>query len=69
MCLIAADGKHQRFLKAHNLVCSMSAVGSFDNAVVESFFGLLKQERVNRRWKQFNKHPVPNVFHNMTRIL
>ena len=41
---------YQRFLKAHNLVCSMSAVGSFaDNAAVEGFFGLLKRERVNRR--------------------
>jgi hypothetical protein len=42
--------EYQRFLKGHNLVCSMSAVGSCaDNALVERFFGMLKRERVNRR--------------------
>ena len=42
--------EYQRFLKGHNLVCSMSAVGSSaDNALVEGFFGMLKRERVNRR--------------------
>jgi putative transposase len=42
--------EYQRFLKAHNLVASMSATGSYaDNAAVEGFFGLLKRERVNRR--------------------
>ena len=42
--------EYQRFLEAHHLTCSMSAVGSgADNAAVESFFGVLKRERVNRR--------------------
>jgi putative transposase len=42
--------EYQRFLSGHNLVCSMSAVGSCaDNAAAEGFFGLLKRERVNRR--------------------
>lgn len=42
--------EYQHFLKGHGLICSMSAVGSCaDNAAVESFFGLLKRERVNRR--------------------
>ncbi|OOZ35834.1 transposase, partial [Solemya elarraichensis gill symbiont] len=42
--------EYQRFLKGHNLICSMSAVGSCaDNASAESFFGQLKRERVNRR--------------------
>ena len=42
--------EYQRFLAGHNLVCSMSAVGSCaDNAAAEGFFGLLKRERVNRR--------------------
>jgi len=42
--------EYQRFLKGHNLICSMSAVGSCaDNALVEGFFGMLKRERVNRR--------------------
>ena len=36
-------------LEKHGIECSMSARGNcFDNAVVESFFGLLKRERVNR---------------------
>lgn len=36
-------------LKRHGIECSMSALGNcYDNAVVESFFGLLKRERVNR---------------------
>lgn len=40
----------QAFLKDHGIVSSMSGVGScYDNAVAESFFGLLKRERVNRR--------------------
>jgi putative transposase len=35
--------EYQRFLAGHNLVCSMSAVGSCaDNAAAEGFFGLLK---------------------------
>jgi putative transposase len=42
--------EYQRFLGDHNITCSMSAVGScYDNAAAESFFGLLKRERVNRR--------------------
>lgn len=42
--------EYQQFLKGHGLVCSMSAVGSCaDNAAMESFFGMLKRERVNRR--------------------
>lgn len=41
---------YQAFLKDHGVVSSMSGVGScYDNAVAESFFGLLKRERVNRR--------------------
>lgn len=42
--------EYQQFLNDHNVVSSMSAVGScYDNAAAESFFGLLKRERVNRR--------------------
>jgi len=44
------SGEYQRFLKGHNLTCSMSAVGTCaDNAAAESFFGVLKRDRVNRR--------------------
>ena len=36
-------------LASHGIDCSMSSSGNcYDNAVVESFFGLLKRERVNR---------------------
>lgn len=48
-CQFTSD-EYQRFLKGHNLTCSMSEVGSCaDNAAVEGFFGRLKRERVNRR--------------------
>ncbi len=37
----------QTFLKQHNLECSMSRRGNcHDNAVAESFFQLLKRERI-----------------------
>ena len=40
----------QDFLKSHNLVASMSRRGNcHDNAVAESFFQLLKRERVRRK--------------------
>ena len=43
------SGDYQRYLAAHGLVCSMSAVGHCgDNAACEGFFGLLKRERVYR---------------------
>ena len=36
-------------LMKHGIACSMSSTGNcYDNAVVESFFGVLKRERVNR---------------------
>ena len=40
----------RKFLSAHGHVCSMSRRGNcHDNAPVESFFGLLKRERIRRR--------------------
>lgn len=45
-----ASGDFQGLLDAHDIVCSMSGTGNcYDNAAMESFFGLLKRERVNRR--------------------
>lgn len=42
--------EYQFFLSTHGIVSSMSAVGScYDNAAAESFFGVLKRERVNRK--------------------
>jgi len=40
----------QKFLKTHNLEASMSRRGNcYDNAVAESFFQLLKRERIRRK--------------------
>ena len=40
----------QDFLNAHGIVCSMSRRGNcYDNAVAESFFQLLKRERIRRK--------------------
>jgi len=40
----------QKFIKDHELICSMSRRGNcHDNAVAESFFQLLKRERIKRR--------------------
>ena len=51
-CQFTSD-EYQQFLAAHQVTCSMSAVGSCaDNAAAESFFGRLKRERVNRRQYQ-----------------
>lgn len=48
-CQFTSDD-YQRFLGKHLLVSSMSAVDHCgDNAACESFFGLLKRERVYRR--------------------
>ena len=53
-CQFTSDD-YQRFLAGHNLTCSMSAAGNCaDNAAAESFFGMLKRERVNRR--QYKTH-------------
>jgi putative transposase len=40
----------QKFIKDHGLVCSMSRRGNcHDNAVAESFFQLLKRERIRQK--------------------
>ncbi len=47
-----ASHQYRRLLKAHDFVGSMSRKGDcWDNAVVESFFGSLKQERV--QWRHY----------------
>lgn len=63
------SSEYQRFLKGHNLVCSMSAVGSCaDNAAMEGFFGLLKRERVNRRIYQTRAEARADVFDYIARF-
>lgn len=44
------SGDWQSFLREHDIVCSMSRRGNcHDNAAMESFFQLLKRERIKRR--------------------
>ena len=55
--------EYQRFLETHQVVCSMSAVGSCaDNAAAESFFGVLKRERVNRRHYRTRAEARADIF-------
>jgi len=61
-CQFTSD-EYQRFLKGHNLTCSMSGVGSCaDNAACEGFFGMLKRERVNRRRYQTHAEARADIF-------
>lgn len=60
---------YQAFLKDHGVVSSMSGVGScYDNAVAESFFGLLKRERVNRRRYSTRAEARADVFDYIERF-
>jgi putative transposase len=55
--------EYQQFLAAHHITCSMSAVGSCaDNAAAESFFGVLKRERVNRRQYRTRAEARADIF-------
>jgi len=53
----------QAFLKVHNLGASMSRRGNcYDNAVAESFFHLLKTERIRRKTYATRKEARQDVF-------
>jgi putative transposase len=55
--------EYQRFLEAHQGIGSMSAVGSCaDNAAAESFFGVLKRERVNRQHHRTRAEARADIF-------
>lgn len=46
----SASYDFQKLLEEHGIVCPMSGTGNaYDNVAMESFFGLLKRERVYRR--------------------
>ena len=61
-CQFTAE-EYQRFLEAHQVIGSMSAVGSCaDNAAAESFFGVLKRERVNRQHYQTRADARADIF-------
>ena len=67
-CQFTSD-QYQRFLKGHRLICSMSATGSCaDNAPAESFFGLLKRERVNRCQYQTRSEARADIFDYIERF-
>ena len=67
-CQFTSD-EYQRFLEGHRLECSMSAVGSCaDNAAAESFFGVLKRERVNRRQYRTRSEARADVFDYIERF-
>jgi len=53
----------QEFLEQHNLVPSMSRRGNcWDNAVAESFFNLLKRERIRRKKYKTREEARQDVF-------
>jgi len=57
------SGDWQAFLKSHNSVCSMSRRGNcYDNAVVESFFQLLKRERIKRKTYKNREEAKQDIF-------
>ena len=56
-------------LDKHNIRCSMSARGNcYDNAVVESFFGLMKRERINRTRYLTREEAKDDVFDYIERF-
>ena len=70
-----ASGDYRAILEAREITCSMSRRGDcYDNAVVESFFGTLKQELVrDARWKTHAEaraaiHDYIEVFYNRQRL-
>jgi putative transposase len=67
-CQFSSD-EYQRFLQGHQIRSSMSAVGTCaDNAAAESFFGLLKRERVNQRQYRTRSETRADVFDYIERF-
>lgn len=61
--------EYQSFLQTHGSVSGMSTVGSCnDNAAAESFFGLLKCERVNRQKYVTRAEARVDVFDYLERL-
>lgn len=64
-----ASGDFQDLLDEHGVVCSMGSTGDcYDNATMESFFGLLKRERVYRRRYQTRQEARTDVFDYIERF-
>ena len=60
---------YQRLLTSHGICASMSERGNcYDNAAVESFFSLLKRERVDRRHYRTREEARADVFDYIERF-
>ena len=60
--------EYQRFLEAHHITCSRSVGSSCaDNAAAESFFGVLKRERVNRQHDRTRAEARADIFDDIER--
>ena len=58
------DGEYQAVLAAHSIVASMNGVGTwYDNAPMESFFGVLKSEHVYHCVYRTRDEARPDVFY------
>jgi transposase InsO family protein len=58
------DSRYQSVLKANKIQPSMNGVGNwYDNAPMESFFGILKSEHVYHRSYETRDEARPDVFH------
>ncbi len=61
-----ASHESQNLLKAQGIACSMSGAGNcFDNAVAESFFAIIKRERVPRRTYRTRAEATTDLFQYM----
>jgi putative transposase len=64
-----ASGDFQALLAEQGIECSMSGAGNcYDNAAVESWFGLLKRERVHRRHYRTRDEARLDVFDYIERF-
>lgn len=64
-----ASADFQALLAEHGIVCSMSGTGNcYDNAAMESFFGLLKRERVHRRRYRTRQEARTDLFDYIERF-
>jgi putative transposase len=60
---------YQALLKKHGIRCSLSGAGNcYDNAAIESFFSLLKRERINRVRYRTREQAQSDVFDYIERF-
>ncbi|OZG69890.1 transposase [Hahella sp. CCB-MM4] len=63
------SGDYQRYLDSNRLISSMSAVGHCgDNAACESFFGVLKRERIHHRRYRTQDEARADIFDYIERF-